>query len=186
MDVAKLIAKSIDHVIGVEGGYSNHPADKGGPTRWGVTEQVARAFGYGGDMRALPRDVAVQIYRKRYFIEPGIDRVAVLAPRLATELFDTGVNMGTALPGRFLQRALNAFNRGGDDYPDIAIDGRIGTVTIARLAAFLKLRGGAGETVLIRACDAQQALRYLEISEAREANEAFTYGWFANRVGEQR
>ena len=38
----------IDGVIGREGGYSNHPADKGGPTRWGVTEAVARANGYRG------------------------------------------------------------------------------------------------------------------------------------------
>ena len=40
----------IDGVIGREGGYSNHPADRGGPTRWGVTEAVARANGYRGDM----------------------------------------------------------------------------------------------------------------------------------------
>ena len=33
----------IDEVIDREGGYVNHPADKGGPTRWGVTEAVARA-----------------------------------------------------------------------------------------------------------------------------------------------
>ncbi|MES2753138.1 MAG: glycosyl hydrolase 108 family protein, partial [Pseudomonadota bacterium] len=31
------IATLIDAVIGREGGYSNHPADRGGPTRWGVT-----------------------------------------------------------------------------------------------------------------------------------------------------
>ncbi len=41
MDVDSLI----DEVIGREGGYSNHPADRGGPTRWGVTEKVARAHG---------------------------------------------------------------------------------------------------------------------------------------------
>ncbi len=179
MDIPRLF----DRVIGVEGGYSNHPADKGGPTRWGITEQVARAYGYGDDMRHLPRDVAVQIYRKKYLIEPGLDRVAALAPALGAELFDTGVNMGTSVPGRFLQRALNAFNRSGQDYPDIAVDGRVGSITIARLSAFLKLRGALGETVLIRACDAQQGTRYLEICEGRELNEAFAFGWFANRVG---
>lgn len=174
----------IDRVIGIEGGYSNHPADKGGPTRWGVTEQVARAYGYAGPMKSLPRKTAAEIYRKRYFTEPGFDRVAAIYPALASELFDTGVNMGTATAGRFLQRALNAFNRRGRDYPDLEVDGRVGPVTIARLGAFLKVRGKAGESVLIRACDAQQGARYLEICEAREANEEFAFGWFANRIGE--
>ena len=43
------IEKLIDDVIAVEGDYSNHPADRGGPTRWGVTEAVARAHPYNGD-----------------------------------------------------------------------------------------------------------------------------------------
>jgi lysozyme family protein len=181
MDIAK---KLIDAVIGVEGGYSNHPADKGGPTRWGITEQVARAYGYGGPMSRLPREIAVEIYRKRYFVETGLDRVAAVAPRLAAELFDTCVNMGSSIPGRFLQRGLNAFNRRGRDYPDLEVDGRIASLTIARLTAFLQLRGSLGETVLIRACDAQQGARYLEICEGRDANEEFAFGWFAHRVGE--
>ena len=45
----------IDAVIDREGRYVNHPADRGGPTRWGVTEAVARAQGYAGPMRDLPR-----------------------------------------------------------------------------------------------------------------------------------
>jgi lysozyme family protein len=49
------IEQLIDEVIGREGGYSNHPADRGGATRWGVTEAVARAHGYRGDMRSFPR-----------------------------------------------------------------------------------------------------------------------------------
>src|SRR3546814_13966192 len=46
----------IEATIGKEGGYSNHPADKCGPTMWGITERVARKNGYTGDMRNLPRD----------------------------------------------------------------------------------------------------------------------------------
>lgn len=33
----------IDAVIDREGRYVNHPADRGGPTCWGITEAVARA-----------------------------------------------------------------------------------------------------------------------------------------------
>ena len=179
MDVDNLI----DEVIGREGGYSNHPADRGGATRWGVTEAVARAHGYRGDMRFYPREEAVAVYRRLYWLRPGFDRVAEHAPRVAAELFDTGVNMGPAVAVGFLQRALNALNRGAGDYPDIAVDRRIGDRTIEALNAFIDRRGAAGEAGLLKALEALQGERYLRLAEERPANEAFLYGWLANRLG---
>ena len=178
MDVDNLI----DEVIGREGGYSNHPADRGGATRWGVTEAVARAHGYRGDMRSYPREEAVSVYRRLYWLRPGFDRVAELAPKLAAELFDTGVNMGPAVAAGFLQRALNALNRGASEYADIAVDRKIGPATIEALKRFLARRGKAGEAVLMKALEALQGERYLRLSEERPANEAFLYGWLARRV----
>ena len=102
----------IDAVIDREGGYVDHPADRGGATRYGITEAVARANGYTGDMRSFPRDAAAAIYRRLYWPRPGFDRVADARAALAAELFDTGVNMGPAVATGFLQRALNALNRG--------------------------------------------------------------------------
>ena len=179
MDVDELI----DDVIRREGGYSNHPADRGGPTRWGITEAVARAHGFAGDMRALPREEAAAIYRRIYWLRPGFDRVAEIAPRIAAELFDTGVNMGPEVAAGFVQRALNALNRGASDYPDIAVDRRIGETTLAALRGFIARRGGSGEEVLLRAIEALQGERYLRLAEQRPANEAFLYGWLANRLG---
>lgn len=173
----------INDVIDREGGYSNHPADRGGATCWGVTEAVARADGYTGEMRALPRTRAAVIYRRLYWTAPGFDRVAPHAPKIAAELFDTGVNMGVAVAAGFLQRALNALNRGASHYPDLALDGRIGKGTLAALDAFLKHRGAGGETVLLKALEALQGERYVALAERRPANEAFLYGWLANRIG---
>jgi lysozyme family protein len=173
----------IEGVIAREGGYSNHPADRGGPTRWGVTEAVARAHGYAGDMRAYPREEAVTVYRRIYWLRPGFDRVAELAPLIAAELFDTGVNMGPEVAAGFLQRALNALNRGASDYPDLPVDRRVGDATIKALTGFIGRRGRAGETVLLKAIEALQGERYLRLAEQRPANEAFLYGWLANRLG---
>ncbi len=180
MDIEDLI----DAVIGREGGYSDHPADRGGPTRWGVTERVARAHGYDDDMRGFPRSRAVAIYRRLYWLRPGYDRVAERAPAIAAELFDTGVNMGPAVATGLLQRALNALNRGASDYPDIATDGRVGPATLAALDGFLARRGPAGERVLLTAIEALQGERYIHLAERRPANEAFVYGWLANRIGD--
>ena len=173
----------IDEVIAREGGYSDHPADKGGPTRWGVTQAVARAHGYGGDMRQFPRHEAVRIYRLIYWDGPRFADVAALAPKIAAELFDTGVNMGPAVATGFLQRALNALNREQRDYPDIRVDRAIGPATLHALTRFLTLRGDQGETVLLKAMEALQGERYLRLAEQRPANEAFLYGWLANRIG---
>lgn len=173
----------IDKVILLEGDYSNHPADRGGPTRWGVTEAVARAHGYAGDMRHFPREQAVAIYKRNYWHRPAFEEVARLAPHIAAELFDTGINMGTGIASGFLQRALNALNRNGRDYIDLIVDRRIGVKTLAALDAFLRRRDTSGERVLLKAIESLRGARYIELAETRPANEAFLYGWLANRIG---
>jgi lysozyme family protein len=174
----------IEALIEREGGYVNHPDDRGGPTRYGITEAVARAHGYAGKMTELPQDEAVAIYRRLFWLRPRFDAVAKRLPRVAAELFDTGANMGPAVAATFLQRALTALNRNGKDYPDLVPDGRVGDRTLGALDAFLDARGkSGGETVLLRALEALQGERYLRLAERRPANEAFLYGWLANRIG---
>jgi lysozyme family protein len=177
------IDQLIDEVIGREGGYSNHPADRGGATRWGVTEAVARAHGYRGDMRSFPREEAVEVYRRLYWLKPGFDKIALRAPKVAAELFDTGVNMGPDTATAFLKRALNALNRGEVDYSDIGTTPIIDAAALSALDAFMAKRKPGGEAVLIKALEALQGERYLRLAETRPANEAFLYGWLANRIG---
>ncbi len=174
----------LDQLVEREGEFIDHPADRGGATCYGVSEAVARAHGYRGTMRALPRDEALAIYRRLYWLRPRFDQVAARAARIAAELFDTGVNMGPAVAATFLQRALTALNRSGKDFADLVPDGRIGPNSLAALDAFLAFRGQrGGETVLLRALEALQGERYLRLAERRPANEAFLYGWLANRIG---
>ena len=185
MDELMDVDQMIDAVIDREGGYVDHPADKGGPTCFGITEAVARANGYAGSMDKLPRSDAVALYRRLYWSRPRFDEVASRSRRLAAELFDTGVNMGPAVAVTFLQRALTALNRNGSDFADLTPDGRIGAATLGALDAFLDKRGlSNGETVLLLALEALQGERYLRLAERRPANEAFLYGWLANRIGE--
>ena len=180
MDVDELIDALIDR----EGGYANHPSDRGGPTKYGITEAVARAHGYSGAMRDLPRDEAAAIYKRLYWLRPRFDQVAKRSSAVAAELFDTGANMGPAVAATFLQRALSALNRDRSDYPDLVPDGRIGPATLAALDSFFELRGrDTGETVLLRALDALQGERYIRLAERRPANETFLYGWLSNRFG---
>lgn len=176
------VLQIIDRVIDAEKGYVDHPDDLGGPTNWGVTEKEARANGYTGDMRDLPREFAERLFFRKYFVNPGFDKVAVMSHKLAYELTDTGVNQGVGTASMFLQRSLNAFNLKATIYPDLKVDGQIGPVTLSALASYLRKRTEDGEEVLLKALNCLQGARYIELCEARERNETFVYGWIRARV----
>lgn len=176
------IEQMIDGIIKREGGYVDHAADRGGPTNWGVTEKVARANGYQGDMRTLPEAIARSIYRREYWTAPAFDQVATLSSVLAQELLDTGVNMGQEVAGRYLQRALNVLNQEAKLFPDLKVDGVVGAGTLAALRAYLAKRGREGERVLLTALNCLQGAGYIEIAEKRPSQEAFVFGWLRERV----
>lgn len=172
----------IEHTIGLEGNYSNHPADKGGPTRFGITEKTARAYGYKGDMKVFPRQLAKEIYLIQYFLEPHFDRVATVSMPIAAELVDTSINCGIGFAKPLIQQALNLLNREQVDYKDIEEDGIIGNGTVAALKAYLAKRGTRGEAVMVKLLNVMQGARYIEITKARPKNEAFLLGWLDNRI----
>lgn len=169
-------------ILGKEGGYVNHPDDKGGPTNWGITQETARAHGYAGDMRNLTRQQALEILEADYWYGPRFDQVGVVSSAIAAELCDTGVNMGPSVQVKWFQRWLNVFNIQQQLYPDLLVDGQIGPRTISALKSFLVRRGVEGEIVLLRALNCSQGQRYLELAEQRPANESFVYGWVKDRV----
>jgi hypothetical protein len=113
----------VDDLIEREGGYVNLPSDRGGPTRFGVTEAVARAHGFAGAMAELPRDEAATIYRRLYWLRPRFDQVAERTPRVAAELFDTGANM--ARRSRRADQAAGRPGDAGDRRADVAADPKL-------------------------------------------------------------
>lgn len=175
-----MIENLIEELLKKEGGYSNEKSDRGGETKYGITRFEAIKNGFNGDMRELPIDFAVDIYKKKYWIAPGFDKIANYSERLATELFDFGVNMGVWAASKTLQRSLNLFNRGGKLFSDIKIDGVVGHETLNALKSFLEYR--KNETVLVKAVISLRAVRYIEISEQDNSQEDFIYGWLDKRV----
>lgn len=53
----------------VEGGWSNHPSDTGGATKYGITSAVASRHGLS--VRDITMNQAKEIYRKDYWIPSG-------------------------------------------------------------------------------------------------------------------
>lgn len=118
--------KCFEIVLAREGGFSNHPDDKGGPTNLGITLRVLKEWRNKDkdedidvtidDVRNLNRDEAREIYRTRYWnllqcdeLPQGVDLV----------VFDFGVNAGPSRSAKMLQKIIGA-----------DADGSIGPVTI--------------------------------------------------------
>ena len=182
----------INDIIAVEGGYVDHSSDLGGETNYGITYATANkattkkklvAMGWDGKMRNLTKEMAYVVYEIEYWNRMNLDAIFAVSPFLADKLFDQGVNCGTVRAGRWLQRSLNALNRGQKDYKDISTDGGIGKDTLAALDGLIKKRGRASTvTVLLYAIITLQGNHYITISEEREANEEFTFGWMMQRL----
>lgn len=174
-----------------EGGakFTNHPADRGGPTKYGVTAETLGRFRRLGraatadEVRALTEDEADRLYTALFWVGPGYASIEPISDVIAEELLDTGVNMGTGVPGPWLQRTLNGLNRRGRDYADIGVDGKIGPATRRALEGLIRARGrDAAERVVLRLLNGLQAARYLDLCERRAPNEEFMFGWLENRV----
>ena len=61
--------KAFEYILLVEGGYSNDKHDKGGKTTYGIIESEARKYGYKGEMKKMPKEIAEDIYKKKYWLK---------------------------------------------------------------------------------------------------------------------
>lgn len=179
-DCPKFVQDYILYTIKIEGEYSDNPHDSGGKTMYGITEALAREYGYKGDMQDLPLSFAKDLYATEFYFKPNLDMIA--SNLIQKEVFDSSVNVGSHRTITWLQRCLNVFNRMQDHYKDITVDGIIGNQTIGALFKFLALRGIEGEVVLLKALNCLQGNFYIELAERRETQEEFCYGWINKRI----
>jgi lysozyme family protein len=171
----KVFQKAIKETLGFEGGFVEDKDDLGGATNWGITEEVARKHGYTGEMQDFPQFKAIEIYYQDYWYKSQLHDIAKYDERIALELFDTGVNMGVRTAGKFLQRALNCLNREESLFPNLIVDGIIGSNTVEVLLVLGKQQD---KEVLLKMLNVLQGVRYIEICEKREVNKKFVRGWF--------
>jgi len=158
----------IDRVLEREGGYVDHPRDRGGPTNHGITMNTLASWrGQAvseGDVRRLTKEEARDIYRTRYWFAPGFGSLGV-SDLLAEAVFDTAINSGPARAIRMLQRCVG-----------VTDDGVIGPITTQ----------GIQRTHPAKLCArylAHRGLFYGEIIGRDGSQSVFRNGW-ANRLAE--
>ena len=123
----------LDFIFCVEGGYFNHPNDPGGETMYGIIKTEARAWGYDGKMRDLPKEVAIQIYKKKYWKGTGLMNIKNFG--VAMTIFDFQVNSGLR-GAKIAQKTANklyenrtvepTFKKAMEGTSPLAVDGKLG------------------------------------------------------------
>ncbi|MBP7340452.1 glycosyl hydrolase 108 family protein [Niveispirillum sp.] len=105
--------------------YTDHPADRGGPTKGGITLATLSAWRRrpvkAEDVRALGEAEARAIYAERYITAPRFDQIN--DPALRGLVIDAGVLSGPGQAAKWLQLAVGA-----------KADGIIGPATLAAIA----------------------------------------------------
>ncbi|MBX6329375.1 MAG: glycoside hydrolase family 108 protein [Pseudolabrys sp.] len=99
--------EALARLLAHEGGYSDHPSDPGGPTKYGITISDYRRYvkpnATAADVRAMTVEEAKAIYRRHYWDALCCDD---LPAGVDYAVFDYGVNSGIGRSGRVLRRVL--------------------------------------------------------------------------------
>lgn len=162
---SKRLDKCLDYIFKVEGGYSNHPNDKGGATKYGIIQAEARRHGYTGDMKNFTKDKAKEIYTKDYYYKNKLDQIK--DDRVALSVFDWTVNSGGAK--KEIQKMLN------NEYGyNLSTDGVIGEQTLAALNA-------VNPDSLLKSISTTQRNYYDALVRKDPKNKSFQKGWH-NRI----
>lgn len=158
-----------------EGGYSDHPDDPGGPTKYGisfVTLRLARGRATVADVQELTKDEAITIMVEQYY-----DRLFDDLPEpIRLHLFDASINHGPRRAVKLWQTALNREGR------DLAVDGIFGPKTLAasRMAA------EASVNAIANALVDQRIRLYVHLVAAEPSQLAFLNGWIERALSHRQ
>jgi lysozyme family protein len=104
----KDVGQLIEDILRREGGFVDHPADRGGPTKYGITHKTLSQYvGHAvlrKDVENLKEDLAREIYERNYYFAPRIDR---LPEAIQPFVFDSAVNHGPRRAIIFVQSVCN-------------------------------------------------------------------------------
>ncbi|MHB8336860.1 MAG: glycoside hydrolase family 108 protein [Ignavibacteriaceae bacterium] len=181
---------AFNKALSSEGFISNNSFDKGGFTYKGISRikhptwsgwKIIDSIFRSTDLRSVQllnsiaslQTAVKEFYRTEFWNK--LQGYLLQSQLLANELFDSSINLGVPAASEFLQRTINLLNKNSSLYPDITVDGIIGSRT---LSAFNKCIAANGEKLVFNFLNFYQAKRYIEIMERDHTQEIFI-GWFS-------
>lgn len=155
------IDEVISDILRREGGFVSHLADRGGPTKFGIT--ASTLYEWRGrlvsqeDVRTLTEAEARDIYLKRYVTDHKLEQIP--NEQVRALVVDDGVLSGPRTAIQTLQRVLK-----------VPFDGVLGPQTIAAVAA-------ANPDALIVQLTKARCLRYARLAQRDPSQAVFIAGW---------
>lgn len=154
--------------------YTDHPADKGGPTRHGITLDTLSDYRglpcSAGDVQALTAAGACAIYWQKWVCHPSL-RLDLLAegnpPLLVEVALDTSVLFGRRRAALWLQEAINQRRPSS-----VAVDGVLGPATRTALQL-------VDPSAIARLIVAYRIKRHAQRVVEDRTQLAFLKGWIA-------
>lgn len=112
------------HLIKLEGGYVNDKNDKGGKTKYGITEDVWKRFGDASkSIQDITIDDAEKITKSQYWDKVKGDDI--ISQSVAEVIADWAYNSGVSTALKYAQRIVN-----------VEDDGKIGPKTLQAINKF--------------------------------------------------
>lgn len=156
--------KCFAFTIGEEGGYANHPKDKGGETKFGISKNQYPNL----DIPSITKEDARAIYLRDYWEPSGAN---LLPDKLSLVHFDSAVNHGTTRAIKLLQVVVCV-------HPD----GKIGPKTIAAIKHSLEWQT---ENIMVMVYLQKRCEFYKAIVKTNPSQKVFLEGWL-NRLEKLR
>lgn len=153
---------AFEELILIEGGYNHDPFDRGGKTKFGVSQQSYPDL----DIENLTLEDAQAIYRRDYWDALRLDQVD--SDLISHEMFDTAVNMWVVVAAKCAQKAANLLSPGS-----LKVDGLFGP----RSVAVINQTASVNVYALFKAMNGYQFMEYVDIIENKPKQIRFIKGW---------
>lgn len=161
----KGLDEALEYLLEEEGGWSNHPADRGGATMYGITQLTYDAYRRKikkpkQSVRNITKTEARDVYDTMYWREARCDR---LPWPISYLVFDAAVNSGPSRGVKWMQAGLG-----------LSQDGVVGPNTIDKASTVVQNLDGKAILAIVDA----RATFLARLVQRSPSQAAFLLGWW--------
>lgn len=159
------LEEALEYLLEEEGGWSNHPADTGGATMYGVTQATYNAFRKAAgrpqqSVRKITKEEAKEVYNSMYWEASGCHKLPWPISYLT---FDAAVNSGPVRAVQWTQAGLG-----------MKADGQVGPATVSAANRAVDQADGSK---LVGIMDSR-VLFLARLVQRKPSQSAFLLGWW--------
>ena len=161
-------ANAVKITLEKEGVFANDKADRGGETKYGISQRFLDDINSSEKVIDLRKERAIELYYENFWKKCNCD---LLHPGIGLIVFDYAVHSGVGRACKGLQRVINL-----ESDNQIKVDGVVGAMTISALNKIIKRP--SGYPAIVQALATIRGGLFLNIIEGDQSQGAFFRGWY--------